>query len=1223
MLCVAVMLSVMVLGAGAAFSDQDQIENTEAVDACSALNIIGGYEDGSFHPERNIKRSEITKMICVALNGGKDPNVGTNEVPTFNDVRGTADAWAEGYIEACVAQGIVSGVGGGRFAPAGNVTGAQLAKMLLVALGYNSDNEGFTGNAWETNVNVRAAQKHLYDGLEKMDTSAAVTRDQAAQMVWNAMQAYEVEYKDGVVQDKVVGSTNDKITLLRDRYDAWFYIGTLTSVDSTNMTITMSNADKNASDPQRDSDSSDTVNFSKLKEDYSSMLGQKVKVLFKNGKTNDVIGVFALSDNTAYTVNANAVEADDQKVKFGGKSYGIENAYGNDYIDVYYTAIDGKEVSVTGEAKATAGSSKDFTSQAGVKYTATNGKYGFTAKQLFDDWDTSSAVMQFVDSDGNGRFDVVIITDYAAAEVTSVTSSKVVAGKSYTFADDNIDKDLKVDDWAVIYHDRYNDCTRVAKADVIDGTLDGLKKDSTSENKEVKYNEYQIGDNWYNGATDKDNRTDINTVKAGDKVEAVVVNGVAWMMQRASGDGTLSDVTNVAMVVNKETTIKGNEVKLQFFNDTTKVVKVDDDSTIPFNTTGGKTGLNVGSLYEYSISGEEYSFESLVTTKDYYGDFTYVGAASGYNVGDDAMGKTIDDKAKVILFQKGSTDKNNDSKVITGKQFKNLTTGDITSFVGQPVYFTADVSGLTRTAAIAATVTKLPNTTTSNDYYGYILSDAKESGTNEISYKLLLEDADEAVTVYEKNVKIADRKANTLIGYKSLDGADAEKRYIDDVHLYSLDDNNFDLGAVADVNEKGTTVQIADVNGQSLERDVTADTVVFYVDTDAKTGSSTGSIRKAVKWYADAKGAMVTSGDDKYVANGLYLEKDNEDMEVLVIESGDNQFRGPYVNETIGVSFSAEIPAIEAGASSATVNFKTKNIADGAMIKLTAKATGASAVTMTDAIVSNGAATGTLANTSALALGDYELTFTAYDSSNSELVKETATLKVGDVSIDTINAPTVAGDLKTAAPAAGKKINEILTSATAGDATMEVTGFNVKVVGKVVNDAYAIIGGDQVKVTISLKAKEGNVLASTLNVTGATLQGAAAAVENQTSTSVDLVYTYAVARSTLNTLSISGLTAPAKDAAPDVQLTAPANTKIASVEWQNDSGVKVEGNFAASTQYKVVIVLTADEGYTFGADGAYGQTVNLDAGGTVATKIVSDNGDKLTVTSNLFAQTAS
>ena len=108
-LCVAVMLSVMVMGAGAAFSDQDKIENTEAVNMCTALNIIGGYPDGSYKPEGNIKRSEITKMICVALNGGKEPNVSTNTTPTFSDVRGTNAAWAEGYIESCVAQGIISG----------------------------------------------------------------------------------------------------------------------------------------------------------------------------------------------------------------------------------------------------------------------------------------------------------------------------------------------------------------------------------------------------------------------------------------------------------------------------------------------------------------------------------------------------------------------------------------------------------------------------------------------------------------------------------------------------------------------------------------------------------------------------------------------------------------------------------------------------------------------------------------------------------------------------------------------------------------------------------------------------------------------------------------------------------------------------------------------------------------------------------------------------------
>ena len=108
-------------------------------------------------------------MICVALNGGKEPNVSTNTTPTFQrDVRGTNAAWAEGCIESWVAQGIISGVGGGRFSPNGNVTGTQLAKMLLVSLGYNANTGGFVGNAWATNVNVIASQKGLAEGLESM-----------------------------------------------------------------------------------------------------------------------------------------------------------------------------------------------------------------------------------------------------------------------------------------------------------------------------------------------------------------------------------------------------------------------------------------------------------------------------------------------------------------------------------------------------------------------------------------------------------------------------------------------------------------------------------------------------------------------------------------------------------------------------------------------------------------------------------------------------------------------------------------------------------------------------------------------------------------------------------------------------------------------------------------------------------------------------------------------
>ena len=104
-------------------------------------------------------------------------------------------------------------------------------------------------NAWATNVNVIASQKGLYEGLESMDTSAALTRDNAPDGV-ECMNAYEVEYKTTIitdengkletivtVQDKVVGSNNDKITLLEDKYEAKTFTGTFDGNDKTISTL--------------------------------------------------------------------------------------------------------------------------------------------------------------------------------------------------------------------------------------------------------------------------------------------------------------------------------------------------------------------------------------------------------------------------------------------------------------------------------------------------------------------------------------------------------------------------------------------------------------------------------------------------------------------------------------------------------------------------------------------------------------------------------------------------------------------------------------------------------------------------------------------------------------------------------------------------------------------------------------------------------------------------
>ena len=853
-LCVAMMLSVMVVGAGAAFSDQSKIKNTEAVDACTALNIIGGYPDGSFKPEGNITRAEVTKMICVALNGGKEPNLATNATPTFSDVRTNANsAWAEKYIESCYAQGIVSGVGGGKFAPAGNVTGTQLAKMLLVALGYKSENEGFTGNAWATNVNTIASAKGLYEGLEKLDVSAALTRDSAARMIWNALQAYEVEYKTTLVtdskgqltsqitvQDKVVGSTNDKITLLRDKYDAWVNVGTLVKVDGKDLTIAMNSADRAASDLVKDANDRDltSLDFTKLGTDYSALMGQKVKVIFKNGKTNDVLGVYATEDNTVYNTVMNAVEQDGSKIKFDGKSYSVEE------IAVY---VDGVRLSKANGSITNFGAA-DFDDDAGDSlFSSAYYWVGSTYTKYTRNIDNriSADEVKFIDSNDNDKIDTAIITTVDVVKATYVSSTEIVAGsKTYKFEEENISKDIKKDDYVAIRQDLYGDCLSIVPAE----KLSSAKITGTKTNP----NQYLIGGTWYV----EGKNADMNSAKSGDTVNAYVVNGVAFYAKRASGENsTLSDV---AVVLAVGSDIQGDKAKILKMDKTgsTEIVDIDND---PGAGYVAKKDLKEGAVYEYSVKSGEYRFKELSTTKDYFGDYTALGkgaptvsgtvSALAYegltvtgaaNADKSIGGTTVDDSAKIILIT--DYDKSTaDYKVITGKQFKSLTVGSSSNNAldkGGIAAFTSKVDGVTRVTYGVVAVKGIADSFVTNDNYGYVTSDAYKIDGGYVVYNIWT--GTEEVTVQEKGTDL--RVKGDVLGYSSItkeeglsDGVIGTIEDVDD--SFGLVDN----GVVYGVNDKQSKISL---NG-SDKAEVNSDTVVLYVDTDDHKGYTEGTIVEA------------------------------------------------------------------------------------------------------------------------------------------------------------------------------------------------------------------------------------------------------------------------------------------------------------------------------------------------------------------------------------------
>ena len=103
-LCVAMLLSVMVMGTGAAFSDEDEFspQYQEAAEVLTNLKVIQGYENGSyFLPQRNITRAQVATMIYRAATGDvNDTQVGQYvDYDQFNDV--SATDWHAGYVNYC------------------------------------------------------------------------------------------------------------------------------------------------------------------------------------------------------------------------------------------------------------------------------------------------------------------------------------------------------------------------------------------------------------------------------------------------------------------------------------------------------------------------------------------------------------------------------------------------------------------------------------------------------------------------------------------------------------------------------------------------------------------------------------------------------------------------------------------------------------------------------------------------------------------------------------------------------------------------------------------------------------------------------------------------------------------------------------------------------------------------------------------------------------------
>ena len=176
------------------FSDGDKITPAykEAVDVLSALEVVKG-DDRGFRPGETITRAEVSAILYRIVTGDVDDKnaelyKGANY---FTDV--TADRWYDGYVNYCANNGLVLGVGGGKFNPNAPVTGYEALVMILRAIGYNNPKE-FSSGDWKLKASGYGRRLGITNNIAEARLVGPATREMVAEIMFQGLKVPTRKY---------------------------------------------------------------------------------------------------------------------------------------------------------------------------------------------------------------------------------------------------------------------------------------------------------------------------------------------------------------------------------------------------------------------------------------------------------------------------------------------------------------------------------------------------------------------------------------------------------------------------------------------------------------------------------------------------------------------------------------------------------------------------------------------------------------------------------------------------------------------------------------------------------------------------------------------------------------------------------------------------------------------------------------------------------------------
>ncbi len=358
----------------------------DAVNTLSIMGIINGYEDGTFKPNQNVTRAEFTAMLMRTLKLGDTGSKSAAGLP-FSDIddNNSDINWAIPNINTAYGKGIINGYEDGTFRPSDNVAYEEAVKMIVCTLGYGADID-VSVSPWYANYISVASQIGITKTASKIgQVETPASRACIAQLLYDSLEVKLVE------NDKRTDNTILSSYLGYVRGTGSIYSNNVTSLASADVNLRDDEIQINGKDD--DSNTYELHTYTTTDTSLKDRLGYEVEYYYKNDGSSDRTLMFCtLKGKEPVVINAKNIET---------------STSDNGQIKYYEKDNDDKTKSLS------------LASDNKVIY---NGKYMGSSFNVSSDLPKVGQV-KVIDSDNDGRYDVIDITSYDVYYVSTKDTS--------------------------------------------------------------------------------------------------------------------------------------------------------------------------------------------------------------------------------------------------------------------------------------------------------------------------------------------------------------------------------------------------------------------------------------------------------------------------------------------------------------------------------------------------------------------------------------------------------------------------------------------------------------------------------------------------------------------------------------------------------------------------------------------------------------------------------